>query len=171
MFHQYDTVVYPRGFRSLTEKLKEAGEVGIGTIGKKIAGSYGETIGGKIGEKIAGKVVSTVGERVGGAIVGAIRGKEGVARDTARETHLKPLSLQQMGELCLEIYLTDCKGKLRSGNFPSIPSIAEEIDHIFQSLYHRVIIMHSPYEPTDSSLDQNFKKVCYFIAHFSKPAN
>ena len=169
MYHQYDTVVYPKGFRSLTEKLKEAGEVGISTLGKKIAGSHGETFGGKLGEKVAGgvagKVVSTVGE-----VVDAIRGKEGDARNAARETHLKPLSLQQMGELCLKIYLTDYKGKLCSGNFPSIPSIAEEIDHIFQSLYHRVI-MQSPYEPTDSSLDQNFEKVCYFIAHFSKPAN
>ena len=117
------------------------------------------------------KIAKSIGERfkeTGKGILGAIGGafstllgrgstSEG---DATKATEFKPLHPQKMGELCLHVYLDEYKEKLCSGDFISIPSIAEEINHIFESLYCPVIIHQRSQFPVEKRLDGNFKEVC-----------
>ena len=131
VYHQYDTVVYPKKTKiskSFLERVKETGIVG--------------TIGGAIG-----------------SLFGRGSTQQG---DAAKETDFKPLLPQQMGELCLKAYLAEYKEKLCTGDFPSMQSTAEDINHIFESLYHQVIIHQNSYMPSIEDLDGGkFKKVCH----------
>ena len=74
--------------------------------------------------------------------------------------HFFLLSLQKMSELCLQVYLAEYEEKLHSGDFLSVPSTAEGINHIFESLYHPVIIHRKSYVPIVKYLDGTFKEVC-----------
>ena len=116
------------------------------------------------------KIAKSIGERVketGKGILGAIGGavstllgRSSTSEDATKATEFKPLPPQIMGEQCLHVYLDEYKEKLCSGDFISIPSIAEEINHIFESLYCPVIIHQRSQFPVEKRLDGNFKEVC-----------
>ena len=81
--------------------------------------------------------------------------------DAPKETDFKPLLPQQTGELCLKAYLAEYKEKLCTGDFPSIQSTAEDINQIYESLYHPVIVHQNSYTPITKDLDGGkFKEVC-----------
>ena len=100
---------------------------------------------------------------IGGKISGWFGRSSTPQGDAAKETDFKPLPLQQMGELCLKAYLAKNKENLCSGDFFSIPLTVEYINHIFESLYHRVIIHQKAYLPSDKDLDGSFKEVCCLL--------
>jgi len=117
----------------------------------KIARSIGERL------KETGKgLLGTIGGAVS-TLLGRSSSSEG---DATKATEFKPLPPQIMGEQCLHVYLDEYKEKLCSGDFTSIPSIAEEINHIFESLYCPVIIHRNSNTPMEKRLDGNFKEVC-----------
>ena len=95
---------------------------------------------------------------IGGAI-GSLFGRGSTQQEDApKDTDFKPLLPQEMGELCLKAYLAEYKEKLCTGDFPSIQSTAENINHIFESLYYQVIIHQNSYmEDVDGG---KLKKVC-----------
>ena len=130
VYHQYDTVVYPKKTKiskSFLERVKETGIVGA----------------------------------IGGAI-GSLFGRGSTQqKDASKDTDFKPLLPQEMGELCLKAYLAEYEEKLCTGDFPSIPLTAEDINHIFESLYYQVIIYPNSYMPSIEDLDGGkLKKVC-----------
>jgi len=124
------------------------------------------------------KIAKSIGERLketGKGILGAIGGavsallgrgstSEG---DATKATEFKPLPPQIMGEQCLHIYLAEYKTKLCSGDFTSIPSIAEEINHIFESLYCPVIIHRNSNTPMEKRLEGKFKEVITLVPFFT----
>ena len=58
------------------------------------------------------------------------------------ELELKPLDSKEMGKLCLQVYLENYEKLLGSGNFPQkydIPTLVEEIHHLYISLLHRAV--------------------------------
>ena len=99
---------------------------------------------------------------IGGKITGWFGRSSTPQGDAAKDTDFKPLPPQQMGDLCLKAYLADYEEKLCTGDFPSIQSTAEDIKHIFESLYHPVIIHQHSNVPIYKYLDGGkFKEVCY----------
>jgi len=139
-YDQYDTVVYPRKTtfaELLGKKVKEMGKDVVGAIGGTIFNIVSRSSSSK------GDVTSDI-----------------TSGDATKAMEFKPLDLQKMGEECLHQYLHEYKEKLCSGDFTSIPSIAEEINHIFESLYCPVIIHQRSKFPLEKRLDGNFKEVC-----------
>ena len=104
-------------------------------------------------------IVSAIGGKISGWL-GRSSTQQG---DAAKEMDFKPLLPQQMGELCLKAYLAEYEEKLCSGDFFSIPLTVESINHIFESLYHRVIIHQKAYTPSDKDLHGSFKEVCCLL--------
>ena len=131
VYHQYDTVVYPKKTKiskSFLERVKET----------RIVGAIGGTIGSFFG-----------------------RGSTQQG-DAPKDRDFKPLLPQDMGELCLKAYLAEYEEKLCTGDFPSIQSTAEDINHIFESLYHQVIVNQNSYMPITKDLDGGkIKQVCH----------
>jgi len=123
------------------------------------------------------KISKSIGERfkeTGKGILGAIGGAvstllgySSTSEDATKATEFKPLPPQIMGEQCLHVYLAEYKEKLCSGDFTSIPSIAEEINHIFESLYFPVIIHRNSYTPMDKRLEGKFKEVITLVPFFT----
>lgn len=118
----------------------------------------------KISKSFTDKFKETVGT-IGGAISSFFGRSSTPQGDAAKETDFKPLPLQKMGELCLQVYLAEFEEKLCSGIFLSIPSIAEDINHIFESLYHRMIFHQHSWVPVTRDLDGRFKEVCCLFSH------
>ena len=124
----------------------------------------------KISKSFTEKFKETVGT-IGGAI-GSLFGRSSTSQgDTTKETDFKPLTLQKMSELCLQTYLAEYEEKLCSGDLLSIQSTAEVINHIFESLYHPVIIRQHSNLPMDKSLDGSFKVVRTLFFHHSLSLN
>ena len=112
----------------------------------------------KISKTFTEKFKETVGT-IGGAI-GSFFGRSSTSQgDTTKETDFKPLALQKMSELCLQTYLAEYEEKLCSGDLLSVQSTAEDINHIFESLYHPVIIRQYSSLPFYKYLDGSFKEV------------
>ena len=124
----------------------------------------------KISKSFAEKFKETVGT-IGGAI-GSFFGRSSTPQgDTTKETDFKPLALQKMSELCLQVYLAEHEEKLCSGDLLSIQSTAEEINHIFESLYHPVIVHQNSNVSIDKYLDGSFKEVCCFVPSLTELVN
>ena len=104
---------------------------------------------------------------IGGA-VGSLFGRGSTQQgDAPKDTEFKPLLPQDMGKLCLKAYLAEYEEKLCTGDFRSIQSTAEDIDHIFESLYHPVIVHQNSYMPITKDLDGGkFKEVCCLYSVF-----
>ena len=100
---------------------------------------------------------------IGGTISGSLFGRGSTQQgDAPKDTDFKPLLPQEMGELCLKAYLAEYEEKLCTGDFPSIQLTAEDINHIFESLYYQVIIYPNSYMPSIKDLDGGkLKKVCW----------
>ena len=78
------------------------------------------------------------------ATMAAISGflRFGPSLRSSDELELKPLDSKEMGKLCLQVYLENYEKLLGSGNLPQkydIPTLVEEIRHVYNSLLHRAV--------------------------------